>query len=57
MEENGRYVKSGHVLSFAWNEFVEGGYVCPTLGADAKPDCRRLEHYKRAIEILKGTAQ
>lgn len=57
MEENGRYVKSGHVLSFAWNEFEEGGYVCPTLGADGKPDGTRLEHYKRAVEILKGTAQ
>ena len=35
----------------------EGGYVCPTLGADGKPDGARLEHYKRAVEILKGTAQ
>lgn len=47
--------KTGHILTFAWNEFEEGGYICPTLGADGKPDVTRLEMFKKAVEIWKDT--
>ena len=30
------------VLVYAWNEHDEGGWLCPTLGADGRPDAARL---------------
>lgn len=30
--------KTEHALLFAWNEFEEGGWLCPTLGANGIPD-------------------
>lgn len=30
------------VIVYAWNEHDEGGWLCPTLGADGKPDASRL---------------
>ena len=48
----------GHCLVFAWNEFEEGGWVCPTLAFDeeGKPfaDCTHLEYLGRAIKALKA---
>jgi len=31
------------VLIYAWNEHDEGGWLCPTLGADGRPDTSRLD--------------
>lgn len=31
------------VLVYAWNEHDEGGWLCPTLGADGRPDAARLK--------------
>ena len=31
------------VLVYAWNEHDEGGWLCPTLGADGRPDATRLQ--------------
>ncbi len=31
------------LIAYAWNEHDEGGWLCPTLGADGKPDTRRVE--------------
>ena len=31
------------VIIYAWNEHDEGGWLCPTLGADGKPDASRLQ--------------
>lgn len=31
------------VITYAWNEHDEGGWLCPTLGADGEPDTRRVE--------------
>jgi sugar phosphate isomerase/epimerase len=30
------------VIIYAWNEHDEGGWLCPTLGADGRPDASRL---------------
>ena len=30
------------VIVYAWNEHDEGGWLCPTLGADGSPDVSRL---------------
>lgn len=31
------------MLTYAWNEHDEGGWLCPTLGADGAPDTSRLD--------------
>lgn len=31
------------VLIYAWNEHDEGGWLCPTRGADGRPDTSRLD--------------
>jgi len=31
------------VLTYAWNEHDEGGWLCPTRGADGRPDTSRLD--------------
>ena len=33
-EEHRNLCPTGHVLTFAWNEFEEGAWICPTLGKD-----------------------
>lgn len=42
----------GHIMVFAWNEFEEGGWICPNLGKDKKPDFRRRDAFAEAAEIL-----
>ena len=36
-------------LWYAWNEFDEGGWLCPTRGADGKPDTMRIEAVKAGL--------
>ena len=43
----------GHILAFAWNEFEEGGHICPTVGTDGKPNCTRLEDFRAAMACFK----
>jgi len=31
------------VIAYAWNEFDEGGWLCPTRSAEGQPDTRRVE--------------
>ena len=39
---------TGHVLTFAWNEFEEGAWICPTLGSAAdKPDTRYCDAFAK----------
>jgi hypothetical protein len=40
------------VIAYAWNEHDEGGWLCPTLGANGKPDTRRVEAVGR---LLRGS--
>ncbi|MEJ5252563.1 MAG: hypothetical protein HPY54_05920 [Chthonomonadetes bacterium] len=37
------------VIAYAWNEHDEGGWLCPTLGADGKPDTRRVQAVGRML--------
>ena len=39
---------TGHVLVFAWNEFEEGGWICPNLGTSGNADLGRLNAFLRA---------
>ena len=52
--ENRQSCPTGHVLAFAWNEFEEGGWICPTLGEEGKPDTWRVEAFRAAVDVLKG---
>ena len=54
IEANAERCPTGHVLAFAWNEFEEGGWICPVLGSDGQPDTSRCGHFAEAVRILKG---
>lgn len=45
---------TGHILVFAWNEFEEGAWICPTLGADNQPDFRRRDAFAEAAKLLRS---
>lgn len=45
---------SNTILMYAWNEFDEGfGAICPTLGADGKPNTDRLDAISSVIHNYK----
>jgi hypothetical protein len=46
---------TGHVISFAWNEFEEGGWICPNIGADGNPDTTRVASFRAVVEALKAS--
>lgn len=50
---NASFTETGHVLVFAWNEFEEGGWLCPPTGADGKPDLTDIIAFRKAADILK----
>ena len=50
---NPKAAPTGHVLAFAWNEFEEGGWICPNLGKGDVPDTTRVQMFKAASEVLK----
>lgn len=54
MDANAAKCPTGHVLAFAWNEFEEGGWICPNLGKDGRPDSMRVRAFARAVRHLKG---
>lgn len=39
---------TGLALTFAWNEFEEGGYICPTLKADGTADDSLVKAFLKA---------
>lgn len=45
--------RTDHVMTFAWNEFEEGGWVCPTRSACGAADTTHLKAFARAAAILK----
>ena len=44
----------GHILTFAWNEFEEGGYICPTYTKDGKINDSRVHAFAEAVKIFRG---
>lgn len=44
----------GHVLVFAWNEFEEGAWICPSLGADDRPDFSRRDAFADAVSLWRS---
>ncbi len=53
MAANAASCTTGHVLAFAWNEFEEGGWICPNIGADGKPEANRVKWFRAAADILR----
>ena len=51
--ENGDWLEGEYCTVFAWNEFEEGGYLCPTRGSDGKTDASVLLGFRRAINKFK----
>ena len=39
----------GHILTFAWNEFEEGGYICPTRGPAGEVCTSHLDSFAKAV--------
>ena len=46
---------TGHILTFAWNEFEEGGWICPTWRADGRPDTARLQAFRKVADFWRRT--
>lgn len=51
--KKGVEVKS--ILSYAWNEFEEGGFICPTFDSNGNIDDSRLKAFKDAVDCLRDT--
>ncbi len=45
---------AGHILTFAWNEFEEGGYICPTYTEDGGIDDSRVRAFAEAARIFRS---
>lgn len=37
------------IITYAWNEYDEGGWLAPTRGRDGKPDTSRIEALKQVL--------
>lgn len=40
-------------MTFAWNEFEEGGHICPTVGEEGQPNRTRLEDFRAVVSYFK----
>ena len=47
----------GHILAFAWNEFEEGGMICPTYNEDGGVDLSRLKAFRKAADYLRANVK
>ena len=52
MRENREYIGPDHVLTFAWNEFEEGAYMCPTYNSDGSINDDRISAFAKVVEIF-----
>ncbi len=43
-----------HILSFAWNEFEEGGMICPLLNEQCETDDSRLKAFQKVVLYFKN---
>ena len=45
---------TGNILVFAWNEFEEGGWICPTLGTGGKANTTRRDTFAQIAAYWKA---
>lgn len=50
IDENSEQANTGYGLVYAWNEYEEGGFLCPTLGSDGKPNREILDGFSKAVK-------
>ena len=50
IEENRAQVLPDHILTFAWNEFEEGAWICPTW-TEGEPDTSHTESFKEVVRF------
>lgn len=43
-----------HVLTYAWNEFEEGAYICPLWAPNGGADTARVRAFRKVSRIFKG---
>lgn len=55
IENNPEKTDIGYAMVYAWNEFEEGGYLCPTLGDDGKADTQFLDIFKKVRAKYKNS--
>lgn len=46
---------TGHIMMFAWNEFEEGGWICPTYAKDLTVNTERVRAISKIIKHWKKT--
>lgn len=49
IEVNRELLVPGHILTFAWNEFEEGGWICPTWTPDGEPDTSHTDAFRDVV--------
>ena len=45
----------GHIMMFAWNEFEEGGWICPTYNEDLSINTDKVQGVAKMIKYWKET--
>ena len=45
---------AGHILTFAWNEFEEGGIICPVMNEQCETDISRLKAFRKVSDYFKN---
>ena len=54
-EEHRDLCTTRHLLTFAWNEFEEGAWICPTIGSSPDtPDTRYCDAFAKMTRIWKA---
>ena len=54
MDANRAKCPLDHVLTYAWNEFEEGAYICPLWAPNGGADTSRLKAFAKVARIFKG---
>ena len=54
ISENREYTNTDHILTFAWNEFEEGAWICPTYNDDLNIDADRIKTFAEITKYWKS---
>lgn len=53
LKANSAVCVPNQMLTFAWNEFEEGGWICPTWTTQG-PDVSRIEAFAKSVRLMKA---
>ena len=45
---------AGHIMTFAWNEFEEGGFICPTYTKEGTVSFEKVRAFAEAVRIFRS---